>query len=65
MVKILYIYTSINKYGEDAVTLIKLAIDSWYNEILLYDFTPFRIEDAQSASLSPLITARKAGVLYQ
>ena len=28
-------------------------------------FTPFRIEDAQSASLSPLITARKAGVLNE
>ena len=28
-------------------------------------FTPFRIEDAQSASPSPLITARKAGVLNE
>lgn len=28
----------LNKYGNDPVTLIKLAIDSWYNEVLLYDF---------------------------
>jgi len=36
----------LNKYGEDPVTLIKLAIDSWYNEILLYDFNTPGFSDA-------------------
>jgi hypothetical protein len=32
---------------------------------ILYRFTPFRIEDAQYATPSPLITAHKVGVLNE
>ena len=58
------------------IIYLQIVISMKYNIIkshqTLYDqyaiepvfyFTPFRIEDAQSASLSSLITARKAGVL--
>jgi hypothetical protein len=51
-----------NKCNNNHLTL---SNNDLTKRITYYFFTPFRIEDAQSASPSPLITARFAGVLNE